>query len=192
MKLVPIASISDYRVGVALSLFGVATPAGKKWSVGYLGQYGFPEDPKPHTEHFKAVGEAMERWKELVQDYHARASVINRLKAFKKDWIPPWTGTRHSANDEAVIFQRDAVAAVMTSQGPKTRRKRIWSITVTWYTDVAPDVKKGTYVRLLIPVETIKPGSALETHSEAVPITKMPDRINDLWNTTVALYRATL
>jgi len=175
MKIVEIAKIRDYRAGVSMDLYGVAKADQHYWEINYTGEYGFEGDPAAHFEQQFSLDTAMKRWGQLVKDYRDRVLGLNRLKAFKKDWVPPFSKNRRSQNDEAMIWDRGGFLATMTSQGPKSRRLRIWNIQLS----VEVGDLKDFVNKLLIPRSVAKP--PLEEYAEAVPISRMSERLNELW-----------
>jgi hypothetical protein len=181
MAAIKVGLVVDQRVGVHMVFDGTKLAKRSQWRIAYIGQYGFEGDPQPHTEFFEKLPEAVDRWKQLIEDYHSRCLSVDRLKAFKKDWVP-----LHVENDEAMLFFRDVCSAVMTSQGEKSRRKRIWWFVETWAGDVEPS---GQWNKGLIPAELFKPGQILEPGTEFVPIRSMSKRINEIWDMTLKLYR---
>ena len=186
MKTVTIATIKDLRVGVGLDLLGVADQFGKYWEVQYVGHYGFDGDPDVHKEQFETLEEAVTKWKQLVRDYRARANQVNRLKAFKQDWVPPIGIGGHSPNDEAVILHKAFMVATMTSQGPKTRRKRVWAIVATATT------KNDTWraQRMIVPASTVKPDEQLSKWCDKVPLAGIPKKLNFYWDAMLKAYLA--
>jgi len=184
------ATIKDYRTGTFLQLSGVATPNGKYWTVEYAGGYGYEEDPGPvHSDSFHTLEDAMPRYQELVMMYHTDALNVNRLKAFKKAWVPPFDNKRHSANDEALIFHRNVMMAIMTSQGPTARTKRTWVVSNTLFTDITT-LSAGTYSRMLIPKE--RATGPLEANARVIEPGRMNDAVRQLWDATLKLYRTAI
>jgi hypothetical protein len=187
MAEIKIGLVVDHRVGVFMVLTGTMLKNRTQWRIGYLGEYGFEGDPQPHEEFFGTLAKAMDRWKELVEGYHSRCLSIDRLKAFKKDWIPSFDG--RSENDEASLFFKDVGLAVLTSQGERSRRKRIWWFVSEWSGSVEPF---GNWSKALIPAELLKPGKPLEPATEAVPIRAMSKRLNAVWDVILKVYRERL
>jgi hypothetical protein len=187
VRTIKIAIVRDHRVGVSLDLYGVATAKSKSWQIRYAGQYGFAGDPRPHVEGFERLSDAMVRWEELMKDYHSRVLGVNRLKAFKKSWVKLTPGQGMFLEEEAVIWQKDVVVATMSSQGPKTRRKRTWVFVVAW---MPKDIADLSITKLIVPA-SIARGPLPET-SEAVPISEIPKRLNELWGATIKMYRSVI
>lgn len=170
--------VYDYRAGVALEFF-VESRSTAPWVIAYTGYYGFEGDPAEHHEDFDNLPGAIERWKQLIGDYFQRAMQVNRLKAFKKDWVPPTV-----PEYEAVIWERDGLTAVLSSQGPRSRRKRTWALTMS-----APDLDIEGTTLMMVPYQEAK--DPLPEYVIKVPISRMPEEVNRAWGKIVKAYLET-
>lgn len=178
--------VFDYRAGVALELLGLIQPVYVantartfNWCVRYIGNYGFEGDPKEHVDYFETLEDATERWKELVKDYRSRALSVDRLKAFKKDWVP-----KTVSNYEALLWEKDGLTAVLSSQGPKSRRKRIWVIS-------ASAIKLGIEPMVMIFVPFKEAAGVLPPEAIRVPISRMNAEVRQAWDKLVQTYEST-
>jgi hypothetical protein len=172
--------VYDARVGVLLELAGQALPSKKRWAISYTGQYGFKNDPAKHKEVFPTLAEAMVRWKQLVDDYRQRALGVNRLKAFRKAGFP-----KYLENYEATIYEKGGLMAALSSQGPKTRRKRIWVINAS-----APNLGLPAVTKMIVPYQAYKQ-EELAPYAIRVPLSRLPEELNKAWDTFVSAYLAT-
>jgi hypothetical protein len=175
--------VLDYRVGVSLELAGAATSTGKAWVITRIGPYGPGDAVGKHFNQFDTLKDAKPWWKMCVEDYRRRLVEVNRLKDFKKSWVPSI-----GENYEAAVFEHEGMMAVMTSQGPRSRRNRIWLVTLSL-------PKEEDHTVFFFPYHTVgekEMDVGPKAHAVKVPISRMAEELNRIWVTLVDAYIANM